>query len=100
MRQHTERELRVWLAWMTMQWDNPDRSDYYLMQVACEVRRVLSNNPRGIKVADFRLQFGQPAAGRPASRQQAAEWSKARWFAAVGLGDNAGSSVGGGGNGN
>lgn len=31
----------------------------YLMQVACEVRRVLAKNPGDIKISDFRLQFGK-----------------------------------------
>lgn len=78
MREHTERELRVWLAWMALQWDSPDRSDYYLMQVACEVRRVLSRDPRAISISDFKLQFREAG---PAVRRD----SKAAWFAGVGL---------------
>jgi hypothetical protein len=81
MRAHTVREMRVWLAWLDMELDKPDRSDHYAMQVACEVRRVLARNPRGIQVGDFRLRFHAP---KSTSAAQAAQWSKAKWFAAVG----------------
>jgi hypothetical protein len=85
MRSHTEKELKVWLAWLDMQWDQPDRTDCYLMQVACEVRRVLARNPRAIHVKDFKLKFPRRSRTKVMSKEQAAAWSKARWFAAVGL---------------
>jgi hypothetical protein len=85
MRMHTEKELKVWLAWLDMQWDQPDRTDCYLMQVACEVRRVLARNPRAIHVKDFKLKFPRRARVSVMSKEHAAARSKARWFAAVGL---------------
>lgn len=57
MASHTERELILWLAYFDALLDRPDRTDSYLMQIACEVRRVLSKKPGEIKLKDFRLRF-------------------------------------------
>jgi ribosomal protein S19E (S16A) len=84
MRRHTERELKTWLAWLDMQWNTPERSDWYLMQVACEVKRVLMKNPQSVGVQDFRLKFKDTGA-RPASTRQAALASKMKWMGALGM---------------
>lgn len=80
MAAHTERELGVWLAWLDMQWDRPSRTDQYLMQVACEVRRVLAKRPNEIKLADFRLRLVEPEVKPQMTREQATALSKARWL--------------------
>lgn len=68
--------MLVWLAWLDSQYEVPARGDFYLMQVAAEVRRVLSKKPSAIKLSDFHLRFSERA---PASKQQAAAVSKAAW---------------------
>jgi len=53
------------------------------MQVACEVRRVLSSKPNRIKLSHFVLKFG---AGRDTvDAEKAAERSKSTWFAILRL---------------
>ncbi len=52
MRQHTERELRVWLAWLEMDMDRPSRTDWHLMRLTAEVQAL-----RGVK--DVRFPDGQ-----------------------------------------
>jgi hypothetical protein len=81
---HTHRQHLTWLAWLEMEWDRPGRSDHYLMSIACEVRRVLSKKPDRVKLDHFWLKFaaaadGGTSASLPASREQAAQASKARW---------------------
>lgn len=71
----THREFLTWQAWIDRQWNRPDRTDFYLMQVACEVRRVLSRKPAGIKIDDFRLPFGEEGQ-RELKRQDAEEIAK------------------------
>ncbi|MHC4687246.1 MAG: hypothetical protein ACYTEW_23490, partial [Planctomycetota bacterium] len=42
---------------MDEQWNRPSRSDQYLMQIAQEVRRVLSKDPEAIKLDHFKIRF-------------------------------------------
>lgn len=53
----TNREYETWMAWFEEEWQHPDCTDQYLMQIACEVRRVLAKSPSSIKIQDFRLPF-------------------------------------------
>lgn len=46
MRVHTLRQLRAWLAWLRMEFENPDRGDYYLMQLT---QQVIAGNLKGSK---------------------------------------------------
>lgn len=87
MKLHTYRQYRVLLAWMDAEWNKPDRHDSYLMQVCCEIRRVLSKHPDRVKPHHFRLMFGDEhkKKQRKLTRQQAAEQSMARWFIGVGM---------------
>jgi hypothetical protein len=76
----THREFLTWQAWFAEQWSVPSREDYYLAQIACEVRRVLSRKPGKVLLKDFVLQFGEgKAKPPPMTREQAAEAAKARW---------------------
>jgi hypothetical protein len=76
----THREFTTWQAWLAEQWSVPSRGDYYLAQIACEVRRVLSRKPGKVLLKDFVLQFGDARAKPPPmTREQAAEAAKARW---------------------
>lgn len=36
----THRQFVAWQDWLGRQWNEPTRSDHYLMQIAAEVRRV------------------------------------------------------------
>lgn len=83
MAKHTEREYRAWLAWLEMQWDMPSRTDCYLMQIACEVARVLAKNRNKIKVKDFKLLFGNSK--KPKMNQEVyTALSKSRWATLIG----------------
>lgn len=85
MKSMTHREYLTWLEWLDQQWDEPSRSDYYLMQIAAEVRRgyVASRYARRIRIPDFRLRFQRPR--RPRNLREATRWAKAKWFAALGI---------------
>lgn len=62
MREHTHRQFLVWDAWLEEQWNRPDRNDHYLMQIAVTIQRLLSKNPRSIKLGNFKLSFEREAA--------------------------------------
>jgi len=54
---HTYREYRTWMIWLEEQWNEPSRTDYYLMQIAREVATVLMKNSDTVKVGQFKLPF-------------------------------------------
>lgn len=89
MKLHTYRQYRVLVAWLDMEWNKPDRHDGYLMQIACEIRRMFAKHPQNVKMSHFRLKFGGEEAEKKRrknlTRQQASEESMARWFVGVGL---------------
>lgn len=78
---HTHRQYAAWLVWLDGQWNVPDRHDSYLMQIAAEVRRVLSRKPNAIKLSDFQLTF-QRQAEVPAKDVAS---MKAVWLQRVGI---------------
>jgi hypothetical protein len=63
------------------------REDYYLAQIAAEIRRVLRKNPAAVKLEHFLLKFkGGGDNHKPLSevdKKQRVAWSKARWTALV-----------------
>ena len=89
---HTHRELLTWLAWLDNKESNPDPTQYYLMQIAAEVRRVLAKNPSKVKLDDFQLQFNTAGSQATPDPEQAVKHSKHRWRAFLGMGHNSGSS--------
>jgi len=53
----THRQYRVWAEWDKLQWNEPSRTDHYLMAVAAEVRRGNVKHPRNVKTEHFELTF-------------------------------------------
>lgn len=53
----SHREYRARLAWIEENLSDPERSDYYLMQIAQEIRRALSKHPNRIKLEDLKIKF-------------------------------------------
>ena len=85
MERWTHREYLTRLAWIEEQWNFPSRSDQYLMQVAAEVRRVLSKKPDAVKLEHFKLKFGT-VKRKPAQKLTKAQQVKMhfqRWVAVV-----------------
>lgn len=87
MREHTHREYRTWTAWLQKQWNEPDRSDYYLMQIAREIRYVLSKKKMPKTLEMFKLPFGwtKKAKAKPMTEKQKVSQAKSRWFGMLGV---------------
>lgn len=109
----TERQLATALAWMEEEMGVPSRSDWYAMQVAQQVHSVQGLFTKGFKPPDpgeFQLRFksqttatgaegdsgtgsdgetghrqGTTSTKSKVTREQAAAWSKAKWFGALGI---------------
>lgn len=79
----THREFLTWLAWLERQWNHPSRSDYYQMQTACQVARVLSKNPSKILIEHFKLPFGEEGTKEQKAEQdrRVADQAKQSWAA-------------------
>lgn len=81
------------MAWLKEEWNRPSRTDRYLMQIACEVARVLSKNKRAIRPEHFwqNLLKGQEKAAkaslaREATEEQRLKRTKKSWFSRLGIG--------------
>lgn len=66
----------------------PSKTEYYLMRIAMEVQRVLSKDPKKIKLNDFKLSFDvkdEDPKERKRKQRQKMEQSKAAWLGSVGI---------------
>lgn len=81
----------MWIEWLKSEWNNPSRTDSYLMQLAAETRRSMSSNPGSIKMDQFKIEFTfkdrnkdneQPVSEEFLAMQTAV--SKAKWIGLAG----------------
>lgn len=88
MQAHTHREYRTWSRWLELEWDKPSRSDWFLMQIAAEIRRVLSKKPKLIQLKHFFLKFTTGKSDKPIepemTKEEATRIAKNKWFGLVG----------------
>jgi hypothetical protein len=90
MRGMTNREYRTRLAWLEKQWNEPDRTDHYLMMIANEVRNVL-NKKKPVDLKPWRIPFKwqpkKPERTGPFTQEEkdrATRIAVARWSGIVG----------------
>lgn len=84
MRKTTHRQYQGWLAWLAQQWNEPDRHDWYAMQIACEVRRVLSQKPGQHQPDQLKIKFEERKPLSEEDKRRHAENVKAAWIGMVG----------------
>ena len=72
----THREFRTWQAWRKDQLNNPDRHDYYLMQIAGYIKYIMSNKSWNVK--DFKIPFSSGEETQEIKKRKL-EQSKRRW---------------------
>lgn len=77
----SHREYLTRLAWIEENLNDPEKNEFYLMQIASEVRRVLSKNPNKIKLEDFKIKF----ASKVTEVQDRMQKSKQAWMAALSM---------------
>lgn len=83
MRSHTHREFLVWQAWLSLQWNRPDRTDHYLMMITREIRSLFAKS--AVSVDECKVKFSEPAP--PMTKEQAARMARQRWFGLLGMVD-------------
>ena len=67
------------MEWLERQWNEPSRTDFYLMQIAHDVERANVGNG---KVSDKRIKLVKKAEDKevkPKTRKEAGEQARARW---------------------
>lgn len=93
----THRQFKTWEAWDREELDKPNRSDFYQMQIAAEIRRfrfMIARVSTRVDVNQLKIRFNSPT---PATAEEipgatheekikvASAWAKARWFGRVGM---------------
>ncbi len=91
----THRQYLALVYWMDLEWDRPNRTDYYLMQVAACVERLirvtLHMNTNDVQVANMKLVFApaptpeQMSQDEEALREHEMNISKSMAMARAGL---------------
>lgn len=83
----TSSEFIMWCEYLRGDYENNifHRLDYYLAQVACEVRRSFVKNPKSIKMQDFVIEFAKKKPKKKIKKSFDIEKSKAFWFGGLGL---------------
>ena len=94
---HTHREYTTRLAWMRERWNQPSRTDYYLMQIAQSLERFMEgfrSTNKSHRLEDFKIPFRfesdtkeQPQESKVLSDEEIkvkAEKSRADWFMLTG----------------
>ncbi|MBU0847696.1 hypothetical protein KKH23_10960 [Patescibacteria group bacterium] len=85
MSETTSREFVEWQEYLDLDRDTPQREDYYLAQIAAEVRRGMVKAPARVHLKHFLLKFSRKdEEEKPLTEDQIkrrAANSKARWSA-------------------
>lgn len=102
MKTKTNREYRTWMRWLENEDNNPSRSDWYLMQVAAEIRRSNRKDPNSVAVRDLKLTLKRekvvapiptasptPAPDSSTVKATVTALAKSKWFGIVGFGGRA-----------
>ena len=78
------REFVSWTVFLNREAKEPRREDYYLAQIAAEVRRSRVKNPRSVRVEQLLLRF-TTSPGPPPDAETRTRRSKAFWLSGLGL---------------
>jgi len=86
-RETTSTEFLKWQTYFEQDLNTHKREDYYLAQIAAEIRRVMRKSPSSIKLEHFLLKFqGEVNKNKPLTDKdikRRTEWSKTRWMTLV-----------------
>lgn len=84
----THREYLLRKAYLEeKKWGEPNKTEFYLMQIAQAVRQVLAKHPKRIKLSHFKMRFrGKEEKVTPQQKKAKLDASKSVWFGITGLG--------------
>lgn len=83
----TSSEFNMWMIYLEEEINGFHREDYYLAQIAAEIRKGQVKNPKKVKVKDMILQFsiGRKQKKTPMDKEESINRSKAFWFGGLGF---------------
>lgn len=73
-------EFIEWMVYLEEEVNDFHRDSFYWAQIAAEIRRANSRNPKSVKTEDFLLKFTKK---KEKSSEERISESKAAWFAAA-----------------
>jgi len=82
MRKTSHRDYKTWLVWEREQWNDPSRSDHYLMQIAQAIYASKSRSSAALDKFKIPFKFIRRQAQ---SNQNMADLAKSRWFGITGF---------------
>lgn len=77
------RECQCWWEKFRQDWNKPSRSDHYLMLIAHRIQYLFSRSKTPASLEEQKIPFEIKKV--QANPKQASLWSKAFWFASLGL---------------
>lgn len=85
---HTHREFLAWMAWLAKGWEEPSRTEFYLIELLAEIRRSWVKNAKQVKAKEFQLKFARKASDKSEAEsdehiKQATKQAQAVWLARV-----------------
>jgi hypothetical protein len=79
-------EFASWMHYLEQEINDFHREDYYLAQIAAEVRRAFSKDPKSVKLKDLLLEFHpEEKKTKPMSKKTRIQQSKNFWLALAGV---------------
>ena len=86
MQETTSSEFVDWMEYFNQEINFFHREDYYLAQIATEIRRTIVKNPRTVKVKDFIIKFlRKDEKSLQKDAEEKTKQSKAFWLGAFGI---------------
>lgn len=83
----TSTQFVRWCDYLEQDLNRPSRGDYYLAQIAMEIRRGYVKTPANVKLEHFLLEFSKKEGPKkPRTEEEREQWaaaSKARWLGMV-----------------
>lgn len=93
MKTHTERQLSAWLRWLDDEYENPSRTDWYLMRIAQRIQQfqqAFGKSAQPISMEDQKVKFESADLTQKESLQKDSSQNKDRqalskssWISAV-----------------
>lgn len=84
MNRWTERQFQAAVAWYKDTWNNPERLEYYIMQLTAILQAVNSKNPGSVSIDKLKIKFRERkrVTGKQSgfTKEQLSAISKARWL--------------------
>ena len=80
MAQTTDKQFRAYCEWMERDWNKVGKLEAYLMSIACEIRRLNTQDPKTVSINDLKLKFTVPHLKPPVDPVEESKKMKAAIF--------------------